>query len=66
MLTYKLMIQEYLVHLSIHVDEIVTVTDLNSTNGTFMGTEKVTELLVEDSITFRVGVTEISIVSELR
>ena len=53
-------------HLSIHVDEIVTVTDLNSTNGTFMGTEKVTELLVEDSITFRVGVTEISIVSELR
>ena len=53
-------------HLSIHVDEVVTVTDLNSTNGTFLGTEKVTELLVEDSITFRVGVTEISIVSELR
>jgi hypothetical protein len=53
-------------HLSIQVNEKVTVTDLNSTNGTFLGTEKVTELLVEDSITFRVGVTEISIVSELR
>jgi len=53
-------------HLSITVDEKVVVTDLNSTNGTFMGTERVQELIVEDTITFRVGVTEIKIVSETR
>jgi hypothetical protein len=53
-------------HLSITVDEKVIVTDLNSTNGTFMGTERVRELIVEDTITFRVGVTEIKIVSETR
>ena len=53
-------------HLSITVDEKVVVTDLNSTNGTFLGTERVQELIVEDTITFRVGVTEIKIVSEIR
>lgn len=53
-------------HLTIKVDETVTVTDLNSTNGTFLGAEKVNEILVEDSITFRVGVTEIRIVSEFK
>ena len=53
-------------HLSITVAEKVIVTDLNSTNGTFMGTERVQELIVEDTITFRVGVTEIKIVSEVR
>ena len=53
-------------HLSITVDEKVIVTDLNSTNGTFMGTERVQEIIVEDTITFRVGVTEIKIVSETR
>ena len=53
-------------HLSITVDEKVIVTDLNSTNGTFLGSERVQELIVEDTITFRVGVTEIKIVSETR
>jgi hypothetical protein len=53
-------------HLSITVDEKVIVTDLNSTNGTFLGTERVQEIIVEDTITFRVGVTEIKIVSETR
>jgi hypothetical protein len=53
-------------HLSITVDEKVVVTDLNSTNGTFLGTERVQEIIVEDTITFRVGVTEIKIVSETR
>lgn len=53
-------------HLSITVDEKVVVTDLDSTNGTFLGTERVQELIVEDTITFRVGVTEIKIVSETR
>jgi hypothetical protein len=53
-------------HLSITVDDKVIVTDLNSTNGTFLGTERVQELIVEDTITFRVGVTEIKIVSETR
>jgi pSer/pThr/pTyr-binding forkhead associated (FHA) protein len=53
-------------HLSIQVDEKVVVTDLNSTNGTYLGNDRVMELVVEDSITFRVGVTEIRIVSENR
>jgi len=53
-------------HLSIQVDEKVVVTDLNSTNGTFLGNDRVMELVVEDAITFRVGVTEIRIVSENR
>jgi hypothetical protein len=53
-------------HLSISVDEKLIVTDLGSTNGTFLGTERVQELIVEDTITFRVGVTEVKIVSEVR
>jgi hypothetical protein len=53
-------------HLSITVDEKVVVTDLNSTNGTFLGTVRVQEIIVEDTISFRVGVTEIKIVSENR
>ena len=53
-------------HLSIQVDEKVVVTDLNSTNGTFLGNDRVMELVVEDTITLRVGVTEIRIVSEIR
>jgi hypothetical protein len=53
-------------HLSITVDEKVVVTDLNSTNGTFLGNERVQEIIVEDTISFRVGVTEIKIVSENR
>jgi hypothetical protein len=53
-------------HLSITVDEKVVVTDLNSTNGTFLGSERVQEIIVEDTISFRVGVTEIKIVSENR
>ena len=53
-------------HLSIQVDEKVIVKDLNSTNGTFLGNDRVMEMIVEDTITFRVGVTEIRIVSENR
>lgn len=53
-------------HLSIQVDDKVVITDLNSTNGTFLGNDRVMELVVEDAITFRVGVTEIRIVSETR
>ena len=53
-------------HLSITVNEKVVVTDLNSTNGTFLGNERVQEIIVEDTISFRVGVTEIKIVSETR
>ena len=53
-------------HLSITVEEKVVITDLNSTNGTFLGTDRVQEIIVEDTISFRVGVTEIKIVSENR
>ena len=53
-------------HLSISVDEKLIVTDLGSTNGTFLGTERVQEIIVDDTISFRVGVTEIKIVSETR
>ncbi len=53
-------------HLVIIVDEKVTVKDLNSTNGTYINGEKITELEIEDQITFRVGVTEIRIASEVQ
>ena len=53
-------------HLSITVDEKVVVTDLNSTNGTFLGSDRVQEIIVEDTISFRVGVTEIKIVIYFR
>ena len=53
-------------HLVIMVDEKVTVKDLNSTNGTYINGERITELEVVDQITFRVGVTEIKIASEIQ
>ena len=53
-------------HLVIIVDEKVTVKDLNSTNGTYINGEKITELEIEDQITFRVGVTEIRIAGEVQ
>jgi hypothetical protein len=53
-------------HLVIIIDEKVTVKDLNSTNGTYINGEKITELEIEDQITFRVGVTEIRIASEIQ
>ena len=53
-------------HLVIIIDEKVTVKDLNSTNGTYINGERITELEVEEQITFRVGVTEIRIASEIQ
>jgi hypothetical protein len=53
-------------HLVIIVDEKVIVKDLNSTNGTYINGERITELEVEEQITFRVGVTEIRIASEVQ
>ena len=46
--------------------EKVIVKDLNSTNGTYINGERITELEVEEQITFRVGVTEIRIASEIQ
>jgi pSer/pThr/pTyr-binding forkhead associated (FHA) protein len=53
-------------HLVIIVDEKVIVKDLNSTNGTYINGERITEFEVEEQITFRVGVTEIRIASEIQ
>ena len=53
-------------HLVIVVAEKVTLKDLNSTNGTFINGQRITEFEVEDQISFRVGVTEIRIASEIR
>ena len=36
------------------------------TNGTYINGERITELEVEEQITFRVGVTEIRIASEIQ
>ena len=47
-------------------DSQFILEDLGSTNGTFLGTERVQEIIVDDTTTFRVGVTEIKIVSETR
>jgi hypothetical protein len=53
-------------HLVIIIDEKVIVKDLGSTNGTYINGERITELEVEEQITFRVGVTEIRIASEIQ
>jgi hypothetical protein len=53
-------------HLVIEVAEKVLIKDLNSTNGTFYKEERISELVVEDEIIFRVGVTELKITSEIR
>ena len=53
-------------HLVIIVEDKVIVKDLNSTNGTYINGERITEIEVEEQITFRVGVTEIRIASEIQ
>ena len=53
-------------HLVIIVEDKVIVKDLNSTNGTYLNGERITEIEVEEQITFRVGVTEIRIASEIQ
>jgi uncharacterized Fe-S cluster-containing radical SAM superfamily protein len=53
-------------HLVIIVEDKVIVKDLNSTNGTYINGESITEIEVEEQITFRVGVTEIRIASEIQ
>ena len=53
-------------HLVITVEDKVIVKDLNSTNGTYINGERITEIEVEEQITFRVGVTEIRIASEIQ
>jgi pSer/pThr/pTyr-binding forkhead associated (FHA) protein len=53
-------------HLVIIIDEKVIVKDLGSTNGTYINGERITEFEVEEQITFRVGVTEIRIASEIQ
>ena len=53
-------------HLVIIVEDKVIVKDLNSTNGTYINGERITEIEVEEQITFRVGVIEIRIASEIQ
>jgi uncharacterized Fe-S cluster-containing radical SAM superfamily protein len=53
-------------HLVIIVEDKVIVKDLNSTNGTYINGERITEIEVKEQITFRVGVTEIRIASEIQ
>ena len=53
-------------HLVIIVEDKVIVKDLNSTNGTYINGERITEIEVAEQITFRVGVTEIRIASEIQ
>lgn len=52
-------------HLSIEVSESIFIKDLNSTNGTFVNGEKITEFNTEDEVTFKLGTSEIKIYRDL-
>ena len=52
-------------HLSIEVSESIFIKDLNSTNGTFINGEKITEFNTVDEVTFKIGTSEIKIYRDL-
>ena len=52
-------------HLSIEVSESIFIKDLNSTNGTFINDEKITEFNTKDDVTFKIGTSEIKIYRDL-
>ena len=52
-------------HLSIEISESIYIKDLNSTNGTFINGEKITEFNIEDEVIFKVGTSEIKIYRDL-
>ncbi len=52
-------------HLSIEVSESIFIKDLNSTNGTFINGEKITEFNTKDEVTFKLGTSEIKIYRDL-
>lgn len=50
------------IHAEIHHDgEKLTVKDLNSSNGTFAGGEKITEIVLNDDCELRIGQTRLAI-----
>ena len=51
-------------HVSIEIGEIIILKDLNSTNGTFINDERVTEFIHEDKIIFKAGSSEIKVYRE--
>ena len=52
-------------HVSIEIGEIIILKDLNSTNGTFINDERVTEFSHEDKIIFKAGSSEIKVYREI-
>ena len=52
-------------HLSIEVSESIFIKDLNSTNGTFINGEKITEFNTKDEVNFKLGTSEIKIYRDL-
>lgn len=52
-------------HLSIEVSESIFIKDLNSTNGTFINGEKITEFNTKDEVTLKLGTSEIKIYRDL-
>ena len=52
-------------HLSIEVSESIFIKDLNSTNGTFVNGEKITEFNTKDEVNFKLGTSEIKIYRDL-
>ena len=53
-------------HLAIEINEKIVVTDLNSTNGTFLNEEKITVLEIDESVNLRIGQTQLSIYRETK
>ena len=48
-------------HLEIEITDLINIKDLNSTNGTFINGEKITEHTATDEIVFKIGTSEIKI-----
>ncbi len=47
--------------LEIEITDLINIKDLNSTNGTFINGEKITEHTATDEIVFKIGTSEIKI-----
>ena len=53
-------------HLSINIDNKIVITDLDSTNGTFLNEERIGAIEADESIELRIGKTDLKIYRETK
>ena len=53
-------------HLSINIDNKIVITDLDSTNGTFLHEERIGAIEADESIELRIGKTDLKIYRETK